>query len=89
MPSAAFADAAQTSAIGTAGSTGLCSLCRHSRLDVRTLAHNVLAFDLTGRAAVGIHCFHELSVLSGSHFFPQLQFVCLLGTVCFIEQNPG
>lgn len=83
-------DAAQSRAIGIAGSMGLFSLCQHSRLAVVIFVHNVLASDLLSHwAAVGIHCFHELSVLPGSHLFPRLQFVCLLGTVCFIEQNPG
>lgn len=83
-------DAAQTRVIGTAGSKGLFSLCQHSTLAVVIFAHNMLASHLISPwAAGGIHCFYEPSVLSGSHLFPQLQFVCLLGTVSFIEQNPG
>lgn len=80
----------QHCAIDTAGNMGLFSLCHHSRLDAIILNHNMLASDLISRwAAVGIYYFHQLSVFPGSHLFPQLEFICLLETVCFIEQNPG
>lgn len=86
-------DAAQACAIGTAGTMGLFSPWQRSRLDAVTFAHNVLASDLISHwAAVGIHCFHELSVLQEVTFFFSCSLFAFWGLFVllskFLAKNP-